>query len=177
MCLLLWTSAKWYNFPSTLPITNKSKVFQADTIHNNVFQLLSLTLFASIMQQKPYLCSLRFLPVIASWMPCSVTVTMHFSSPSNNKPVSCFVTIHSTLQLFHSFRRLSQFSDTWEWNLLFAKSSKSCGKLESSCYWQVQEQLGQEHKHSSFTQVSEYSQGISNSQLNARWQTHTFLES
>lgn len=34
------TLAKLYKFPSTLPITNKSKVFQADMIHNNVFQLL-----------------------------------------------------------------------------------------------------------------------------------------
>lgn len=98
-------------------------------------------------------------------MPCSVTITMHSSSPRNNKSVSCFVTIHGNLPLFHSFRRLSQFLDTWEWNLSFAKSSKLCSKLESSCYWQVQEQLGQEHKHSSFTVVSEYSQGVRNSQL------------
>lgn len=87
-----------------------------------------------------------------------VTITMHFSSPSNNKPVSRFVTIHGILELLHRFRRQSQFLDTWEWNLSFSKSSKSCGKLESSCYWQVQEQVGQEHKPSSFTEVSQYSE-------------------
>lgn len=81
----------------------------------------------------------------SNWMPCSVTITMHFSSPSNNKPVSCFVTIHGFYSFFIVLGDLSQFLDTWEWNLFFAKSSKSCGKLESSFYWQVQEQLGQEH--------------------------------